>query len=125
MIIRNMQESDLKVLTQIHKQYQNEFNFLEFDSPNFIGLLVAEENNQIISAGGVRLIPEVILVTDKNKPVKVRRSALLSMLQALGYLTKRAGHDGLHAYIQDKEWLRHLLKYGFQETTGKSLVYKL
>ncbi len=124
MIIRNMIEPDIDELRKVHKQYENEFPLHEFDSKHFIGLLTAEEDG-IISLGGIRLIPEIVIVTDRTKPVKVRRSALLAILQSAGYLTHRAGHDGLHAFIQDKEWLRHLLKYGFKETKGTSLIYNI
>lgn len=124
MIIRNMTLGDIESLEKIHRQYTDEFSINEFNTENFIGLLVAEEDG-IIVAGGIRHIPELVIVTDKTKPVKVRRNALLSFLQASEYIAKRAGHLGLHAYIQDKDWLRQLVKYGFNATKGTSLVYDL
>lgn len=124
MIIRGFTERDVNPLKRIHEsQYQSEFSLDEFIKSNYIGSFsVLDENENLISTGGVRTIAEVVIVTDKNQPVKIRRSALLMMLQASSYFAKNSNHHQLHAFIQDDIWLNQLLRHGFRETSGKSIV---
>lgn len=125
MILRNLIPSDIEHLKRIHEQYKEEFALGEFNAHEFIGMFTAEENGEIISIGGIRLIPEIVVVTDKTKPVKTRRAALLNILQASGYIVRRAGHSSLHAFVQSESWMKQLIKYGFKKTKGDSLVYSV
>jgi hypothetical protein len=126
MLIRNLELSDVEKIAKIHQEfYANEFSLDEFKSDHFIGMFAAEANQELVLAGGVRLIPEVIVITDKNKPVKVRREALLNILEVSAYVARRAGHDGLHAFIQDEVWLQQLLEHGFRRTKGTAIVTSL
>ena len=125
MIIRGFSNRDFNQLVQIHKdQYESEFSLDEFSTNNYLGhfSVVDESSNQLISTGGVRLIPEIVIVTDKSLPVRVRREALIKMLQASGYMVGHEGHKQLHAFVQDQVWLEQLLKRGFRHTAGQSIV---
>ena len=119
MIIRNYEDKDRSDLERIHKQYINEFPLDEFDVSKFINSFVVEDDfGRVISIGGVRTIPEIILVTDKNVPVKDRREGLIRILGASSYVTERLGYNQLHAFIQDEVWLKQLIKHGFRPTKG-------
>lgn len=124
MIIRGFSERDVNSLKKIHKdQYENEFSLNEFMSSNYIGSFSAlDENENLIATGGVRTIAEMVIVTDKNQSVKVRREALLKMLQAGSFFCKNNNYRQLHAFVQDQVWLSQLLKHGFRETAGQSIV---
>lgn len=125
MMIRNFYESDIEDLKRIHRQYETEFNITEFDSDNFVALFTAVEDNKVISTGGLRLIPEILLVTDKEVLPKIRREALLNILQASEFVAKRNKYKQIHAFVQDEKWLKQLLKHNFRLTSGKSVVFDM
>ena len=123
MIIRGYSNRDFNQLSKIHhEQYADEFSIDEFSTNNYLGHFSVLDDDQLISTGGVRLIPEVVVVTDKNRPVKIRREALIKVLQASGYMVGNLGHTQLHAFVQDQVWLEQLLKRGFRKTAGQSVV---
>lgn len=109
-------------MIKIHKDhYSEESSIDDFNGDNFLSNFAVLQDNQLILAGAVRLIPEVLLITDKNLPVRTRREALVKALQASQFIAKRAGYDSLHAFVQDEVWLNQLLKHGFNLTAGKSV----
>lgn len=110
-------------MIKIHKeQYSNESSIEDFNGNNFLSNFAVLEDDKLILAGAVRLIPEVLLITDKNLPVRTRRTALVKALQASRYIASRSGHSSIHAFVQDEIWLNQLLKHGFQLTAGKAVV---
>lgn len=123
MNIRPLKESDLPVIEELHKKfYEGEFDLVEIYN-NSIGLfVVTDDNDKIICVGGVRPIAEAVLITDKDRSVRERRSALYRVLDASEYITKNSGFDQLHVFVQDEEWMKHLSKIHFKPTAGRSLV---
>jgi hypothetical protein len=121
MKIRAYDSGDFEELSRIHQQYQNEFQIDEFGS-GLLELISASTDDKLVAVGGIRLIPEAVIVTDKTQPVKIRREALIKMLQAMSYLTNRVGYKQIHAFIQDDVWLKQLLKHGFRKTAGVAVV---
>ena len=123
MILRGLSFRDLTQLEEIHKNYySNEFELDELENANYLARFSVVEDDKLITSGGVRLIPEVVLITDKSIPVKTRREALVKALQASKFIAGRSGHASLHAFIQDEVWLKQLLKHGFRLTKGVSIV---
>jgi hypothetical protein len=121
MIIRNYQDSDLEQLKIIHERYyKEEFSISEFYQ-NFLNLFSVVEDDKIISVGGVRLIAESVIVTDKGYSARQRREALLMMLQSQTFITGRNNYHQLHAFIQDKNWEKQLLEYGFKPCKGDAV----
>jgi hypothetical protein len=121
MIIRNYQDSDLEQLKIIHERYyKEEFSISEFYQ-NFLNLFSVVEDDKIISVGGVRLIAESVIVTDKGYSARQRREALLMMLQSQTFITGRNNYHQLHAFIQDKNWEKQLLEYGFKPCKGDAI----
>lgn len=123
--IRALTESDIDQVRAIHERhYKTEFDFPDFLT-NFLCAFVVEEDGQVISAGGVRNIAEVVLVTNKDLSVRQRRAALFQVLDASAFIAGRSGHDGLHVFIQDDKWEFQLRKIGFHSTKGRALVLGL
>lgn len=119
-----MMLTDFTELKKIHEKfYKDEFEFPDF--ARFLFSFVVTDNNGIISAGGIRLIPEAILITDKDRSVRIRKAALLSILTALAFITDKEGYDQIHAFIQDRSWEKHLKKMGFQDCKGHALYLNL
>lgn len=126
MKIRALVPSDIEEIRKIHHEhYTHEFDFPDFLHNFVCAFVVTDDNEKIISAGGVKLIAESIVVTDKNYSVRDRRTALCYVLDASEFITKHADFKELHAFIQDDDWYNHLKKIGFLPTRGKPLVLEL
>lgn len=121
-IIRPFTSSDVESVREIHeKYYREEFNFPNFLA-NFICCFVVETDEGIITAGGIRNIAELVLVTDKSRSGRDRHKGLYQALDASVFVASKNGHDGIHAFVQDDIWEEVLRKVGFNPTKGKSLV---
>lgn len=125
MIIRNIEENDHVDIEKIHKQYQQEFELPNFNDKFLSTIIVSTDNHEIITVGGVRIILESVIMTDRTFSVRDRREALYHMLQASLFTCGRLNYHELHAFIQDETWMKHLLKVGFRPTKGKALVIGL
>ena len=126
MKVRALVPSDVDNLREIHEKfYKNEFEFPNFLHGFLCAFAVTDNEGHIISAGGVRSIAESVIITDKSRTPKEKRLALYNVLDASEFITKHAGYDELHAFIQDENWYRHLTKIGFCPTKGKSLVLEI
>lgn len=99
-----------------------EFSLEEFFDHLYLGLTAVDVTGEIIAVGGVKLILEEVLVQNQDLDIRDRREAGLKLHQALLNFAKLEGYPGVHAFIQDKNWMRHLLRMGFRETVGKSII---
>lgn len=125
MKIRALEFTDLEVIKEIHeKHFKDDFEFPDFFS-KFHGAFVVTDNDRIISVGGVRPIAESVVITNKNYSVRDRREALLMILDFSKFLCKEHGFTDLYAFIQDDEWLKHIIKAGFEPTKGVSTILKV
>jgi hypothetical protein len=123
MTIRPMRETDINYLKQIHlKHYGEEFPFPNFAQNFPMTLIVENDHGKIVTGGGLKLHVESILITDKDKDSRERTRALLSALSCMSYTAAGAGHNQIHAFIQEPQWSAHLKKYGFTPAIGESLV---
>lgn len=122
LIIRAIEEADLKEIREIHnKFYKDEFNEIDFRK-HFLCAFVIEENDKIITAGGIRTILEAVAITDKNLSAGIRYQALMKMLQADLHFADNYDYQELHAFIQDESWKNQLIRKGFRYTKGDALV---
>ena|SRR5688572_1849966 len=125
MIIRELRPDDLEELKRIHaKHYTNEFNFPNFNE-HFLCAYVVEQDGKIITVGGIRTIMEVIAITDKDESTRKRIEALKYIYSASLYFAEQEGYKELHAFIQDKAWMKHLKKFNFKDTKGHALVLEI
>jgi len=125
MIIRSFDPRDYEKLQRIHERfYKEEFSFDDFCS-KFMDFFVVVENDEIVLAGGVRAIAESVIMTNKDIPVEIKRRALLTMLQTQLFTCGKLGYSQLHAFIQDDNWKRHLIKAGFKPCKGDALFIEV
>lgn len=126
MNIRPMRAEDIDELRKIHEQfYHEEFDIAEFDK-KFISLFsVVNDNGDLVTLGGIRQLAEAVIVTNKNLSSRERISGLNEMLSMLSIVARHSGHDAIHAFIQDQNWLEQLKTAGFMPTIGQSVIYKL
>lgn len=125
MLVREFRESDLDELRRIHaKFFANEFSLPDF-LREFLCVATIEDNDGIVTIGGVRNIAEVVAVTNQDRSVRVRREGLWNLYNVSRYIAGLNNHTQIHAFVQDEKWLHHLVDFGFRPTKGKSLVTEI
>lgn len=125
MNIRTVRERDIDRLKEIHsKFFQEEFSFPNF-LQGFLFNFIAEHEGEIVVAGGVRNIAEIVMITDKDQKILDKRLALYKALGVAEEICKRMGFDQIHAFVQNPLWEQRLKKTGFQPTKGHSLVLEI
>lgn len=122
-MIRAIQSKDIDGLRKI---YEKDYRMFEF--PNFYdfvcAFVICDDQDNIISGGGIRLIPEAVIATDKSYSVKDRRMALYYMLDACKFIVEAEKLDKIYAVTKDIKWGKHLEKIGFH-SRGTMLVLDL
>jgi hypothetical protein len=121
--IRPLTDTDMPELGRIHEQYEDEFSILEFNSQTYISKFIVCDDNIPVSIGGIRNIAELVAVTDKNLSARMRRDALVRMLDASSFIANKSGHESIHVFVQNKDWEQQLTRRGFRKTKGASLYY--
>src|SRR5688572_20128825 len=117
MIIREIKDSDLSKIKEIHKKfYEEEFSLPNFKENFLCAYVVVDDLDNIISVGGIRTIAEVIAITDKDKSMRQRINALGYIHNASVYFAKQNRYSSLHAFIQDCTWENILKKVNFKDT---------
>ncbi len=120
-----MKKEDLELLQKIHQEHYNkDFSFPDFEKHFLCAFVSEDDKGNIVSAGGVRTICESVLITDKRRPVAIRREALYDVLAASMYVAGNAKYDELHAFITEAGWRSHLEKVGFTPIVGDGLIIK-
>lgn len=118
-----MNPGDINELKKIHEEfYSDEFSFQDLFGNSLSSLVVTDDNDRIIVGGQARVIAEACVVTNKNIKIEERRRALISILNHFRQGVGCKGFDSLHAFVQDENWKRHLIKIGFKPTKGEALV---
>lgn len=125
MMIRALNPSDIDELRNIHaRHFLEEFEFPDFLHNFLCCFVVVNNQGNIVSGGGVRLIAESVILTNKDYAADERRAALYQILDASEYVTKKADFNHLHAVTDNTKWMQHLSKVGFQ-LRGNALALKL
>jgi hypothetical protein len=117
--IRRPREDEIPILKEIHKQFEDEF---EFPNPDALATIyVVLDGDDIIGFGAIQHIFEAVLVLDQTKSKKVRLKAI-AMLQQKGEEDLK-DMDQLHAFVQNTK-VENLLKnkFGYKNTKGHALV---
>lgn len=112
MIYRAVTIDDLPLLKELHERFYPEWEFPDF-TQLLNGFIICDDNNEIILAGGVELIAESVLVTNKKQSrIKIGR-ALIEAQNISIYTCNRFGIRELLAFVNDENYERHLIKHGF------------
>lgn len=118
-------ELNQNIVREIHERYyRNEFRYPDFSKfPNAFQLI--NDDGRVITAGGFRLIPEIVLITDTDAPVLDRKLALTSALDFMIYGAQRMGFTELHAFVQNDKFSERLKRTGFHSPAGECLVLEI
>jgi|SRR6187399_12128 len=124
MIIRSFHPSDLDEIARLHELYfKNEFTLP--DLMRYVCAFVVEDEQGIVTAGGIKTIAECALVTDLSRDPRVRIRALYQMLDASKFVCERSGYDQMYVWSQNPRYTKRLIRTGFREPQGQSLILDL
>ena len=113
MNIRALELKDIDKIRELHHKFYPEFEFPDFMNGFFCSFAVTDENDEIITAGGVQPIGEIILVTDKDKSrIKIGKALREAMMASL-FVGGRFNLSELVAFVKNDEYARHLVRHGF------------
>lgn len=123
MTIRELLPYDNEAVFKIwEKFYKNEFPFPDFYHRFICSFVMLDDDKNVITAGGVLPIAEIILVTDKDKSSRLKHQALYQVLDLSSFIARKFNYRQLHAFSQDDVWTKRMIKDGFQKCKGEALV---
>jgi hypothetical protein len=111
---RNVTPNDLNRIKELHELYYSEFEPPDFNHI-WRGFVIEDESNDIVMAGGVEIMGEALLVSNKEKSRIKLGKALVVAQGACAYTCNRLKIRSLHAFVNNPEYAEHLVKHGFQE----------
>lgn|SRR5678816_909840 len=123
---RAITADDLYWAQETHRlHYAEEFPFPDIKKFDSAFTISTDEDDSPVIVGGVKAIAEIIIITDKNFPVKDRREALYKTLEASAHLAHLSGFTQIHCAIQDPVYEKHLKKLGFKQVKGSFLYLNI
>lgn len=123
-MIRAYHPNDLEELKRIHsKHFASEFYMPDF--MKYLCAFTVEDEQGIITFGGIRDIAECVTVTNKDRNPSDRAKALYQILDASVFVTQRFGYDQIYAFSQNPKWAKRLIKNGFRPPQGQALILDL
>ena len=109
-------EEAKRLFEKFYSQDKNgTLTFPDFLSGHLCSFAVLGDDGHIITAGGVRVIPEACLITDKDRPVRERVRALREVMRIAGFIARDFKFDWLHAVTDDPTWANQMKENGFVE----------
>ncbi len=120
MKIRALRGMDEIHLRELNARYYPDDRFPGFRKNFASALAIVDNNDKIITAGGVELIAEGVCITDKEFSEHVRGKALRMLLQSMRLTCGRINQSDLHVFSNnhDEIWERALLGDGFKPLEG-------
>jgi hypothetical protein len=113
MNIRAMTPDDIDKIRELHYKFYSDLEFPDFLNGFLCGFVVTDERKNIIVAGGVQPIGEIILVTDKDKSRIQIGKALREAQNVSLFVGSKFGLNELVAFVKNDEYARHLVRHGF------------
>ncbi len=121
MKIRALVPSDLFELQKLHERYYSEFDFPRFGNM-LNAFVITDSKEEIIIAGGVELVGEAVLVTNKEKSrIKIGK-ALVEAQRCSMFTCRVKGIKDMYAFVKDDEYASHLKQHGFVDADRALLL---
>jgi len=129
MEVRSYRPEDVEETKRIFDKFYAKDSYGPVKFPDFLSgylcnFTILSDNGKIITAGGVRNIAEVSLITDKNCSVKGRVIALKEVLKISNYVASQFKFEWLHAITDDPTWANQMQEVGFMPR-GQDLEIKV
>lgn len=110
---RALQLEDIEEIRKLHENFYADLEFPDFLNNFLCSFAITDDENDIIVAGGVQPIGEIILVTNKDKN-RIKIGKALREAQRISlYLGSRFNLEELVAFVKDTEYASHLVRHGF------------
>ena len=123
MKLRAFQNEDIFEIKRIYESFYNDNEYPHFETGYYDVFIVTDDNDKIISIGGVKPIMEIIALTNQDKSVRDRKDALIQIMDTSIYTAVKFGFNQLHAFVHDdSEWIEHLKKVQFKVSDNKVLI---
>lgn len=114
MEIRAFRQEDVEPVKRLFdKFYSGNIEVPDFTRDHLCAFSVVDHTGDIITAGGVRTIAEICLVTDKTRSVRSRMNALYEVLNASKFIAREFNYNWLHAVTDDPVWANQMKEKGF------------
>lgn len=123
--LRSPVRSDSAKIKEVHEKFHEE----DFPLPSYDNVLadaVADNGQGLIAYGMVKVLAELILISDKDKPLRDRMNALDMLVKAAVSQAKEIGLEQLYITVSDPRFSELLKKhFGFKTVKAESLVLNL
>jgi hypothetical protein len=113
MKIRRLLHSDIEKIRELHERFYPDLEFPDFLNGFLCSFAITDNDDKIITAGGVQPIGEIILVTDKDRSEIKLGKALREALRVSLFTGARFQLDELVAFVKEKDYAFHLIQHGF------------
>lgn len=128
MIVRSMRRTDRVQADRIYNaffsdnEYPDFFDRGVFECP----FVIANNDDKVIVAGGVKTIVEAVVVSDQDISSTVRLDALIQALGSVITIANDMKRKQVHVFVHDDEnYVKVLQKFGFKLLDAKVLVLDL
>jgi|SRR5215510_6512614 len=112
--IRGVELKDIGELRKLHEEYYSQFEFPPFlDCLN--AFIIEDDTNEIVMAGSVEKVAEIMLVTNKAKSEIKIGKALVEAQRCAMFTCGRFGIRDAYAFVDNPIYEKHLIKHGFVE----------
>ena len=128
MIIRDVKWTDKADIDRIYNRFysNNEYPpFWEQRDPSKFqkSFAVTTDDGELVLAGGVKLIAEAIILTDKDQATRTRFEALLQALGSTIFISEGMKYKQMHAFVNnDEKYSKHLQRFGFKKLQADLLM---
>jgi hypothetical protein len=110
---RAMKRGDIEEIRELHERFYSDLEFPDFLNGFLCGFVIEDESNEIVMAGGLQPIAEIVLVTNQDKSrIKIGR-ALIEAKNISLYVGKKFNLKELVAFVKNEEYARHLVRHDF------------
>jgi len=128
MKVEHLNPEYFRQVVRIHeKHFRNEFpleNIL--DSKILNQLVIVDNDDNVITFGGIKLLFELFLVTDLDRSPRDRVLALKTFLNKAITEARRKEFEQVHCFPSEiGDWVEILGKVGFSQTKGRALYMNL
>jgi len=124
MKVKELTPEDIGKIRELHEKFYSDLEFPDFFNGFMCAFLIDDDDDKLILAGGVRLIAESIVITNKDMFPSTRVQALLKALDVSIHVCKNTSPNitQLHAFVGEAFWSNQLQRHGFRKMISEALV---
>lgn len=109
--IRGLELKDVGELRKLHDQYYGQYEFPPF--LDCLNAFIIEDETDIVMAGSVEKVAEIMLVTNKAKSEIKIGKALVEAQRCSMFTAGRFGIRDMYAFTDNDAYAQHLIQHGF------------